>query len=219
VIVIAILLVALVAVVIIASAAFVDTADTAVVPQPDATTQHPIPAANPVPVPKPKNVPPKQRPEVRDDFSGNASANGKRLDMGVGKLDRIERCIVHSFTVNGHAKGAFMSNCSDWESGGTDVLFFYVGLKNVEDRAMKFNLRDFVLVTRDGRTFGPVNVRSQADKPPNFLPETGLLPPHSKVVGYLTFDGRATGVVPARLSYVDGDQTLTIVFDGRPGVL
>src|SRR3954453_3848978 len=80
VIVIAILLVALVAVVIIASAAFVDTADTAVVPQPDATTQHPIPAANPVPVPKPKDEPPKQRPEVQADCSENAHAKGRGLE-------------------------------------------------------------------------------------------------------------------------------------------
>jgi hypothetical protein len=64
-----------------------------------------------------------------------------------------------------------------------------------------------------------VNVRNHADAPPDFLPETGKLPPHSRVIGYLTFDGRVTGVTPGRLSYIDGDQTLTIVFDGKPGVL
>ena len=54
--------------------------------------------------------------------------------------------------------------------------------------------------------------------PPNFLPETSKVPPKSNVAGYLTFDGRVTRLVPARISYIDGDQTLSIRFEGKHGV-
>jgi hypothetical protein len=80
---------------------------------------------------------------------------------------------------------------------------------------MSLNLRNFVLTARDGRTFGPVDARSQAQYPPNFLPETGKVPPRSNLYGWLTFDGRVRGFVAGRLSYLDGTQTLTVVFDGK----
>lgn len=93
-----------------------------------------------------------------------------------------------------------------------------MGLRNETNRALAFDLRDFVLVARkNDATYGPVNVRSAAQHPPEFLPETVKIAPHSNLVGYLTFDGRIA-LVPTRLSYVDGNQTLTITFQGKPSV-
>jgi hypothetical protein len=60
-----------------------------------------------------------------------------------------------------------------------------------------------------------VNVRYEADSPSNFLPETLPLAQRTSVRGFLTFDGRISDLVPSRLSYVDGDQTLTVMFGGR----
>ena len=85
-------------------------------------------------------------------------------------------------------------------------------------KTVHFNLRNFVLTARDTRTFGPVNIRSKAEFPPNFLPETGTLPPKSNRAGWLTFDGRLERLIPSRLSYVVGRQTLTIVFAGKVSV-
>jgi len=84
---------------------------------------------------------------------------------------------------------------------------------------VRVNLRDFVLVDRSGAVYGPVNVRSEADHPPYFLPETAIIAPHSHLEGYLTFGGRLAGaLVPRRLSYIDDKQTLTIRFVGSPSV-
>jgi hypothetical protein len=97
-------------------------------------------------------------------------------------------------------------------------MIFYAYLRNPTKRAVSFNLRNFVLTARDLRTFGSVNVRSHAEYPPNFLPETGKLPPGAVLRGYLTFDGRVTGVVPSRLSYVYGKQTISLVFEGKHSI-
>jgi hypothetical protein len=187
---------------------------TSIVP-PSATGPTPHPSESAAPIPSPA-VPPRQRPEVRIDLSELVWAKGKRLLFFVYPLRPADSdCEVHAYTVGGKTTGAMRSGCTSWERSGYDVLIFRVALRNVDDRAASFNLRNFVLVARDGRTFGPVNVRLEADTPPNFLPETAKIPPRSNLLGYLTFDGRATGLVPARLSYVDGEQTLTVVFDGR----
>ena len=169
------------------------------------------------PTPTATQTPERDRPEVRGAFSEHDWVEGKRLGLAGGKIHNPEDCTLHTYTVDGKTRGAFKSGCQAWESDGYDILIFYVGLKTVRRGAMSFDLRNFALVARDGRSFGPVNVRSKAETPTNFLPQMGKLPPHSHVFGYVTFDGRATGVVPARLSYIDDDQTLTVIFDGKAG--
>src|SRR5918994_148174 len=66
---------------------------------------------------------------------------------------------------------------------------------------------DANLTARDGRTFGPVNVRSHAEYPPNFLPERSKIPPRSEVSGWFTFDGARNRHGPWPPSYIDGRQT------------
>jgi hypothetical protein len=193
---------------------FACTTTTTVVVMPPTTT----PPTTETPRPSPSKTPARQQPEVKGLFSDYEWIKGEQLAFGVGRLPHGGDCTVHTYTVENKPRGAYQSDCSSWESDGYDILIFYVALKNLEDRATTFNVRNFVLVARDGRSFGPVDVRSKAGTPPNFLPETGKILPHTDVLGYLTFDGRATGVVPARVSYVDGDQTLTVVFNGKPGI-
>ena len=184
-------------------------------PSTPSMTESPIP----IPTPTAPATPPLQRPEIRGPFSEHGWIMGKRLGLGMGTFSHPDHdCAVHTYKAGGKTRGAFQSDCASWESNGYDILIFYVSLRNNSGHSVQYGLRDFVLVTRDGRSYGPVNVRSKAQIPPNFLPETGKITPRTNLRGYLTFDGRATGVVPARLSYVDGDQTLTVVFDGRPGM-
>lgn len=123
-------------------------------------------------------------------------------------------CAVHTYTYKGKTHGAFKSDCASWESSGYDILLFYVGFKNRSHEVVTLNLRNFVLSARDGRTFGAVNVRSQADFPTSFLPETQKLPPKATWYGWVTFDGRVVGLAPASISYIDGKQTLTQTFEG-----
>jgi hypothetical protein len=187
-------------------------------PTPTASDPTATPSDSPDPSPSP-TVPPRQRPEVRIAFSVQDWAKGERLLFYAYPFRLPDSdCEVHVYSAGGRTRGAMRSGCSSWERTGYDVLVFRVVLRNVDDRATSFNLRNFVLSARDGRSFGPVNVRSEAETPPNFLPETARIPPRSNLLGYLTFDGRAPGLVPARLSYVDGRQTLTVVFDGRHSI-
>ena len=126
-------------------------------------------------------------------------------------------CAVHTYTLKGKTRGAFESDCASWENSGQgyDILIFYVGFRNRSQEVVTLILRNFVLVARDGRTFGPVNVRSEAKFPTSFLPETQKLPPKTKWYGYVTFDGRVRALIPASISYIDGKQTLTQTFEGR----
>jgi hypothetical protein len=177
----------------------------------------PPPLARPSVSPSPGQKPDATRLQLTGKFSDRGwQATGERLRLYVGQESRGD-CQIHLYKPKGtKALRAFLSDCSSWENSGTDILIFFVGIGNTSNRALSFDLRNFVLASRDGRTFGPVNVRSQATQPPDFLPETGKILPHSYISGNLTFDGRVTGLVPDSLNYVDGNQTLTVVLDGKP---
>ena len=160
--------------------------------------------------------PPAEASEVVASFNAkNGWSVGERLRFGVlwGEFpDNL--CRAHTFDWKGHTRAAYYSECPDWEVKGDDVLFFIASLENRTNEAIRFNLRDFILISRDGRSFGPINVRSIAKQPSRFLPERGIIPPHGKLSGLLTFDGRVLGMVADRVSYVDDDQTLTQVIHG-----
>lgn len=160
--------------------------------------------------------PPDAVPEVVSSFNApNGWSIGDRIRFAVfWEPFPVTRCSSHTFEWHGHTRAAYYSDCRDWEAEGDDVLFFNVALKNRTNEAIAFNLRDFILISRDGRSFGPINVRSKAKHPPKFLPELGIIPPHGKLVGLLTFDGRVQSMVAERVSYVDDDQTLTQVIHG-----
>jgi hypothetical protein len=81
-----------------------------------------------------------------------------------------------------------------------------------------FDLHHFALASRDAAVLLPVDVGTHAEHPNSFLPAMTIVPPHTKLLGYLTFDDGATGLVPSRLTYLDGGQELTVVFDGKSGV-
>ena len=148
-------------------------------------------------------------------------SRGERLLFAVLWLDPPKfpesGCTLHTYTYRAKAHGAFESDCQDWQSNGKDILLFFVGIKNVSHKAVEIVLRNLDLQSRDGRTFGPVDVRSDATFPTSFLPETLKLPPKARWSGWVTFDGRVNGLIPESMSYIDGKQTLTQEFLGNAG--
>lgn len=163
------------------------------------------------------DVPAASSPEVVTLFDEGGWSRGERLAIAVAKLPgATDSCVLHTYTVKARTRAAYRSDCRSWENSGYDILLFYVGVRNVSARPATISLRDWVLVARDGRSFPPVNVRPVADSPSNFLPEMTQLPRRTSVLGFLSFDGRDPDLVPGRLTYVDGDQTLTVVFGGKP---
>jgi hypothetical protein len=134
----------------------------------------------------------------------------------------VASCLTHAFANGGQLSAAYESDCLDWQRSGFDIYLYYVVLANRTGRSLPFSLRGtlhgFLVVSRSGQTFAPVNVRERADTPPAFLPESGTIAPHASLRGWLTFDGRLD-FIPLRISYVDGNQTLTIKFPGKHRVL
>lgn len=177
-----------------------------------ASTVSPTPPPSLSPTPSKAQRPPAQ---VTSKFIDQEWVEGSRIWLVMIDVKHSSECLNHVYRQAGKSLEAFTSDCQSWERDGHDILIFFAALWNNTAHPLTYNLRNFVLVSRDGRTFGPVNIRSKAKTPPNFLPETGRLPPHQRVSGYLTFDGRVTEMVPARLSYIAGQQTLTVVFSGR----
>jgi hypothetical protein len=214
-----VLAIAIVAVLIIAAAAFnTPTGSTGVV----AGGTSPPPSTTVSPSPKPSRSPKRERPLVVGSFNPRSDlTQGERLTFGVGWLDSPDpQCRVHTYKAPGDKpRGAFLSDCSSWEAGGKDILLFDIGFKNTSKQAVTLVLRNLVLQSRDGRSFAPVNVRSEADSPANFLNETQKLPPGAVWRGWVTFDGRVTSMVPSSLNYIDGKQTLRQTFDGKHSVV
>jgi len=174
----------------------------------------PTPTAAPIPITPPAIV--------RNTFNKDHSPSiGERVSLESYWMDPprfpAEGCTLHSYTYRGKTHGAFESDCSDWERSGTDILIFAVGIRNISGHALTLRLRNFVLQSRDGRTFGVVNVGSDAEFPTSFLAETQKLPAKARWGGYVTFDGRVNGLVPASISYIDGKQALKQVFLGDAG--
>jgi hypothetical protein len=161
----------------------------------------------------PKQV--ERQPEVSILFSEQAWARGMRRFLNVAVIRHpSDVCANYGFRSKMTMLVAYQSDCSSFTGDRRNDLFFYVAVRNVTGTRSAFDLSNFTLDSQDGRSFAPAPVGSSPPK--DFLPETGTIGPHSGMFGYLAFDADATTVVPGRLSYADGDQTLSVVFDGEP---
>ena len=69
------------------------------------------------------------------------------------------------------------------------------------------------MVTHDGESQSPVNVRSDAETPEAFLSPIVVIPPNLSAKGFIAFDGRIA-FFPVRLSYIDQRQTLSVACRG-----
>ena len=157
----------------------------------------------------------RRQPNVSIPFSEQAWARGMRTFLFVAVIPHpSDVCTNYGFRSKMTMLVAYQTDCSSFTGTRRDDLFFYVAARNVMDERASFDLRNFTLSAQDGRSFEPAAVGS--DPPPDFLPRTDIIPPRSNLFGYLTFDADAASVVPDRLSYVDGDQTVSVVFDGEP---
>lgn len=196
----------------------------AVAPVPPSGTALPSPTESPfpsrTPSPGPTDTPALAR--VTRSFNVQEPAIGEWYTLGVGDVSRRYSCHLHAFVLPGmDPRGAYLTTCGFLSERGHEVLLLYAFLRNATGQAIRFDLHDFVLTSRDGSTFGPVNIRSVGGvAAANYIPENGNLPPHAKVDGWLTFDARTGGdlLIPDSLSYVDRGQTLTIVFEGKHNV-
>ena len=66
------------------------------------------------------------------------------------------------------------------------LIFVSVGIRNLGQQAAEFDTEHFIFVDREGRSFDPVDVRSDFNYAPWLLPRSGLIPPGKWRVGWLT---------------------------------
>ncbi len=156
-----------------------------------------------------------RQPEVSIKFSEQSWARGMRRYLFVAVIPHpSDVCANYGFRSKMTMLVAYQSDCSSFSGGRRDDLFFYVAVRNVTDKKVPFALSNFTLDSQDGRSFRPA--AAGANPPKDFLPQKGAIAPRSNLFGYLTFNAVAATVVPGQLRYVDGDQTLSVVFDGEP---
>jgi hypothetical protein len=157
----------------------------------------------------------RRQPQVSIPFSEQTWARGMRRFLFVAVIPHpSDVCANYGFRSKMTMLVAYQTDCSNFPGGRRHDLFFYVAVRNVTDQRAPFALRNFTLESQDGRSFSPASVGTVP--PADFLPQTGTIGPTSNLFGYLTFRADAANIIPARLDYVDGNQTLSVVFDGEP---
>jgi len=171
--------------------------------------------------------------EVRKRFPRDVV--GEHLMLQVRSLGGTSECSEGQFRGPGerndptrveHAyRTAYFFRCSNVVGKQFHAYFFYAELTNLTGHAVRFSLERIVLTTGTKDSKAPVKVRGTAPNPaaataPDtvrtteaFLPLRGLVPPERSIGGWIVFDGRIR-FVPRGLAYIDGDQTLTIMFVG-----
>jgi hypothetical protein len=170
------------------------------------------PTSTPPPSPSPTATGPVELEESFPEF-----AIGSRVNFWVNPgPSRDDTCVVNLFRFQGigKARGAFRSDCSDWESPGYDIYFFEVIVHNTSDESFKLRLESLSLVDRNGNEHRPVNLKARALFPEFFLGKKERIRSDDEIQRWVTF--RATSdFVPKELHLRDGQETLIIVFEGK----
>jgi hypothetical protein len=170
-------------------------------PTPSATEPQTIPSG-----------PPLADAEVVRGFPGRVE--GRRITLQVARLGEYSQCREGEFrSPSGRYEVAYAFECSNVAGSVYEPYLLYVRLTNHAETVVRVSLRLFVVVTRDGDSQSPVNVRSDAENPEAFLSPIVVIPPNASAKGFIAFDGRLA-FFPIRLSYVDQRQTLTVAFRG-----
>jgi hypothetical protein len=163
----------------------------------------PLPTATPRPSPT---------PEIGVRFG--EEAGGDRLSFRVIPWTGGARpCRLRfSQTSIGLRMGAFLFCGFGNTSVGLDLYLFNVSLANRARNAITVRLRNFAVVgCETGESHGPIDIRRKLEDVPGLFPPTALITPGASVSGWIAFDGRV-GYQPDQMSYIDGDQVLSIKF-------
>jgi hypothetical protein len=88
------------------------------------------------------------------------------------------------------------------------VYLLWVELRNVGLGSVRFQRRNFVMVTTGGVAYPPASWPKSLPKRTVAMATSGSIPPRARVTGVVVFDARAGK--PGRISYIEGDEVLTI---------
>jgi hypothetical protein len=142
---------------------------------------------------------------------------GSRVNFWVNPgPSRDDTCAVNLFRFQGigKARGAFRSDCSDWDSPGYDLYFFEVIVHNTSEESFTLRLERLSLVDRNGKEHQPVNLKARALFPEFFLGKKERIRSDEEIQRWVTFRANSD-FVPKELHLRDGQERLIIVFDGK----
>ncbi|MBI4259091.1 MAG: hypothetical protein HY658_00865, partial [Actinobacteria bacterium] len=180
---------------------------------PPPTTTTPPPTVPTSPSPSVTATPSASPRSIRTVAAFDGFAEGKRVEIRVVGLPPLPRdeCVGHEI---GNGPVAYQSDCTSWEEAGYDLYFFRFEFRNLSGRAVVFERNRVMIVARDGRVYRPVNVSDVVQEPDEFWSLTERIVAGRTREAWITFDG-STDFRPARFTYRDGNQRLTIVFVGE----
>jgi hypothetical protein len=138
--------------------------------------------------------------------------DGTRLEAKVISLgDDPSRCRAEVLDVGTDERAVFHHRCG--QEGGLDRYFFLVRLVNLTDGRVTVELDRFE-VGAPGGTRVALDTVPDWSSPAKFFPPSDGIVPGGNLKGWITVDG-TDGFLPKSLTYVDGDERITVEFDGR----
>ena len=131
--------------------------------------------------------PPTRLPQRHSQRRRRGSGSGSGWTITAHNLRHVSPCRVHSF---GSGEYAYVTDCQGISEGtdGKDLLLVAVKLTDGTKSALSFNLENFLVVTSEGQTYDPVDVRSDYDYAPWLMPRSGLVAPGKSREALYTFD-------------------------------
>jgi len=140
------------------------------------------------------------------------AVDGTRLQLKVIALgDHPSVCEAESLEVGTVVRTVYHHRCASVDQG--DRYFFLVQVTNLADARVYVSLDNFSITTPTGSSRGPFATPPLGSDSTRFLPASRAIAAEQVLKGWITVDG-TNGFIPVGLSYVDGEETLTVAFDG-----
>lgn len=141
-----------------------------------------------------------------------AVLDGSRLQLKVITLgDDPRRCRAELLEVGDDRRAVFHHDCV--REDGLDRYFFFVRLVNLTGGRVTVELDRFEIEAPGGPRV-PLDSIPEWSSPEKFFPPSDGIVPGGSLKGWITVDG-TDGFLPKGLTYADGEEQLTVGFDGR----
>ena len=140
------------------------------------------------------------------------AVDGTRLQLKVIALgDHPAECAAESLQVGTVVRTVYHHRCISEDQ--SDRYFFLVQITNLADARVYVSLDNFSIATSSGSSRVPFATPPLGSDSTRFLPASRAIAAEQVLKGWITVDG-TDGFIPVGLTYADGEETLTVAFDG-----
>jgi hypothetical protein len=140
------------------------------------------------------------------------AVDGTRLQLKVIALgDHPAECAAESLEVGTVVRTVYHHRCASEDPG--DRYFFLVQVTNLADARVYVSLDNFSIATSSGSSRAPSANPPLGSNSTRFLPASRAIAAEQVLKGWITVDG-TDGFIPVGLTYSDGEEILTVAFDG-----